>query len=60
MGAKVIALVVYGMLTIVTCSGVWNHCPEGWVKVCAAFLMAGSAYGIYRIGKVVSKEYEHD
>lgn len=47
MGALVIALVIFGMLTIVTCAGVWNYCPEVWVKWCAGGLFACNAAAIY-------------
>lgn len=60
MGALVLALVIFGMLTIVTCAGVWNHCPEVWVKWCAGGLFACNAAAIFVLGKKVSDKYEHD
>ena len=34
-GIKMLALVLYIILTIITCAGVWNYNPEGFVKWCA-------------------------
>ena len=59
MGAKVIALVIFGMLTIVVCAGVWNYCPEAWVKWAAGALFACNGFAIYKLGKKVSEDYEH-
>lgn len=36
--AIVAVLIVYSLLTIVTCCGVWNFCPETTVKVLTGVL----------------------
>lgn len=65
MGAKIIALVILGMLTIVTCAAIWNHSSEAcgaiepWVKWCAGALFACNAFAIFVFGKKVAKDYEH-
>lgn len=58
MGALVLALVIFGMLTIITCAGVWNNCPEAWVKWCAGFLFAANAGVCVIFGRKISKDYE--
>lgn len=38
-----VALVIYALITIAVCAGVWNFCPAGAVKVGAALLLAANA-----------------
>lgn len=38
LGLKMLALLIYIGLTIITCVGVWNFNPEGFVKWCALAL----------------------
>lgn len=49
--AKIVCLFLYGMLTIVTCAGVWNYNPEGFVKLCAGLLLAANGVSIYCLAK---------
>lgn len=60
MGAKVLAVFAYAMLTIITCAGVWNHNPEPFVKWCAGFLFACNAFAIYKLARKVLAEYVKD
>ena len=50
-GLKVVTLAVYGLLTIITCAGVWNFCPETSVKWFTGVLMACNALSIYYYAK---------
>jgi len=59
-GIKVIALVIYGILTIATCAGVWNFCPEKAVKVFAGLLLCANALVIYVIAKKVPVEKKEE
>lgn len=54
-GAKVLALVVFGLLTIATCAGVWNYCPEIFVKYLAGALFASNGFAIYKLAKKANK-----
>ena len=44
LGLKMLALVIYCGLTIITCDGVWNFNPEGFVKWCALALGLCNAF----------------
>lgn len=57
MGITVILMAVWALLTIATCAGVWNHCPEKAVKVFAFLLMAFNGVAIWRIIASASKKY---
>ena len=50
-GAKRIALAVYALLTIATCAGVWNFCPEKTVKIGAVLLFLCNAISIVSLWK---------
>ena len=54
-GAKVIALIIYVILTIATCAGVWNFCPEPFVKWCAGLLFAANGFIAYLTFKWIRK-----
>lgn len=56
--AKIVCLLLYAMLTIITCAGVWNYNPEDFVKVCAGFLFAANGLSIYCLAKKLKKEDE--
>lgn len=56
--AKIVCLFLYGLLTIITCAGVWNYNPEGFVKVCAGLLFAANGISIYCLAKKLKKEDE--
>ena len=45
---KLIALIAWAFATIITCAGVWNYCPESFVKAVAVALFAANGYAIYR------------
>lgn len=57
-GIKIIALVVYAVLTIITTMGVMNYCPETAVKWFSAALLACNAGVIYYIAKTIKTEPE--
>jgi hypothetical protein len=50
-GAKKLALAVYAILTIATCAGVWNFCPEKAVKFGDLLLFACNAVSIVSLWK---------
>lgn len=54
--AKVVVLIIYAMLTIITCAGVWNNEPEGFVKVCAVLLFIANGISIYSHAKKLKRE----
>lgn len=56
MWLKVLTIVVWGLSTIVTCAGVWNYCPETFVKVLAGVLLCSNGYALYRLGKTIKPE----
>jgi len=57
MGITVVLMVIWGLLTIATCAGVWNYCPEKSVKVFSILLMAFNGLAIWRIIASASKKY---
>lgn len=54
-GAKVFALVIYVILTIATCAGVWNFCKEPLVNWAAGILMAANGFIAYLAFRQVYK-----
>lgn len=50
-GAKKLALIVYALLTIITCAGVWNYCPETTVNILSTALLACNGLAIVRLWK---------
>ena len=56
-GLKMTALVVWALLTIITCSGVWNYNPESFIKWCAAALLVCNGIVVWRFGKRLSNEF---
>lgn len=60
MGAKVITLFIFGVLTIIVCAGILNTCPEVWVKWCAGFLLLFTAAAIFFTAKKVNAQYQTD
>ena len=54
--AKVLALAVWGLVTIATLAGVLNYCPEPFVKWCAGIVAAMNAVIIWRYIKRLAKE----
>lgn len=54
--AKMVALIIYAMLTIITCAGVWNSEPEGFVKGCAVLLLIANGISIYSHAKKLKRE----
>lgn len=39
-GIKVFLIILWAMLTIVTCAGVWNYVADAFVRWCSVALMA--------------------
>ena len=52
-GLKVLGLAIYGILTIMTCAGVWNYNPEGFIKWCALALGLCNAGVIVYLAKTI-------
>lgn len=50
-GPDVLLIVMAALITIAVCSGVWNYCPEPFIKVLAGVLFAINGYIIYRFAK---------
>jgi hypothetical protein len=48
--AKVLALLIYAMMTIMTCSAVWSSKPGVFLSIVAGALFATNAYIIAREG----------
>ena len=51
---RVFALIVGALLTIITCAGVWNYCPDVFVKVCAILLFCANGYALVRYGMSIA------
>ena len=58
--AKIIALGVWLMVTIVACAGNWNWNPEGFVEWCTAIVLVVNFVAILLIGHGCVKEYHAD
>lgn len=43
-----VALVIYALITIAVCAGVWNFCPQGAVKAGAGILLAANGIVVYK------------
>ena len=50
-GLAKLALVLYALITIITCAGVWNFCEEGFVCLMAGVLLACNGLAIVRLWK---------
>ena len=57
-GLKIAALAIWAMLTIITCAGVWNFDPEGFVKWAALALLICNGLVIFFYGKRLNKEFK--
>ena len=57
-GLKVFALILWAMLAIVTCAGVWNFCKETFVVVCSIILFLASGVGVVVLWRRFKNEYE--
>ena len=53
LGLDVLAIVVAALAVIAVCAGVWNYCPEPFVKVLAGVLFLADGYLIYRFAKKI-------
>lgn len=52
---NVIAILAWVFATVTTCAGVWNYCPEAFVKVVAVALFLGNGYAIYCMARELKK-----
>lgn len=52
---EVLAVLMYGLLTIATCSAVWNSKPVPTLSVFAGLLMLANGFVIYRSVKELKK-----
>lgn len=57
-GLKMLALVIYAVLTAITCAGVWNYNPEGFIKWCA--LAMGLCNGALAVKYYLRLKREYD
>lgn len=54
-GLDVLAIAIAIITVIAVCAGVWNYCPEPFVKVLAGVLFLADGYLIYRFAKRIRK-----
>lgn len=54
--AKLAAIVIYALLTIITCAGVWNYCPEAFVKWCTAAIFVCNGAAAFFLGRRIYNE----
>lgn len=54
-GRKVLPLVIYAIITIMTCSAVWNSRPGAFLSVVALATMAANGYVIYKEAKKIKE-----
>lgn len=54
-GAKVLAAALWAVATIATCCFVWNHQPDGFIRVCSIALFAIS---LCEIAFFVKRSYD--
>lgn len=57
-GLKIAALAIWALLTIITCAGVWNFNPEGFVKWSALALLIVNFVFIIVLGKKFNTEFK--
>ena len=53
-GLKVLAIVVWALLTIAVCCGVWTYCPEPAITWLAGALIFANGIAIYFTSKHLS------
>lgn len=53
---KNIAILAWGVLTIITCVAVWNSGSDAFTTVMSILLLLANGYAIYRVAKMLSKE----
>ena len=51
-----VALVIYALITIAVCAGVWNFCPVRTVKVLAGVLLAANAVVVVKWYKNIRRD----
>lgn len=56
--AKILALAVWGIISIITFAGVLNYCPEPFVKWCAGIVLVMNGIIIWRYVRRLVKEHE--
>jgi len=52
---KILAIVAYALITVITCSAVWNSRPGAFISVVALALFATNGYVIYRKVKALKE-----
>lgn len=55
-GWKILAVFAYALVTIITCSAVWNAGVGGFLSAVAFVLLASNGYVIYRAVKKLKEE----
>lgn len=53
---RVLALFIYGFISVVTCATVWNSRPGVFLSVVAGVLLATNGYVIYRKAMALAKK----
>ena len=56
--AKILALAVWGLISIITFAGVLNYCPESFVKWCAGIVLVMNGIIIWRYARRLVKEHD--
>ena len=56
--AKILALAVWGLISIITFAGVLNYCPEPFVKWCAGIVLVMNGVIIWRYARRLVKEHD--
>ncbi len=56
MWLEIFALFIYGLLTIITCSAVWNSRPGAFISIVALALFGVNGYIIVRKAMKLSKD----
>ena len=59
-GVKALLLVVFIAITIITCAGVWNYCPELFVKAVAVLLLLSNGCIAVWVGKHMEPKSNKD
>lgn len=53
---KNIAILAWGVLTVITCVAVWNSKPDTFTTVMSVLQLLANGYAIYRVAKILAKE----
>ena len=51
-----LALIIYALITIITCMGVWNYCKENFVCLMAGVLLVCNGVAVVKLWKKTTPE----